>query len=358
MRKFFHKTAPVVLAVSGLALSGCATGKNPNDPYESYNRKVFTFNMMMDHYVLRPIAVGYVNYVPDPVRYVVTNFYNNLRDFVSLGDDILQLDGMDSMQTTMRIALNSTFGLLGMIDVASSMGLPQHKNTFGNTMKRWGWTNSSYFMIPLYGPGTVRDQLGLIPDIWFNPTWYVIDDYWISGGLFAVNLIDARSKYLGQDQLLEQALDPYATIRDIYLQHNGEYIYPKASNESAADSDNVDSLIAEENGQPPAANTNKSNNDDVDALIAEENAKMPATSITASPVTSSEAKTPATASTISMPATTTTTDATTLDTNATSTNDNADPHADVAPATSDIKAYSPQQKTNLRTFDGKTIYTD
>lgn len=351
---------PVVLAVSGLALSGCATGKNPNDPYENYNRKVFTFNMVMDHYVLRPIAVGYVNYVPDPIRYVITNFYNNLRDFVSLGDDILQLDGMNSMQTTMRIGLNSTFGLLGMIDVASSMGLPQRKNTFGNTMKRWGWTNSSYFMIPLYGPGTIRDQLGLIPDIWFNPTWYVIDDYWISGSLFAVNLVDARSKYLGQDQLLEQALDPYATVRDIYLQHTGEYIYPTASSESAADSDNVDSLIAEENGQPATATT-KSSNDDVDALIAEENAKAPA-SVTATSTPMAEAGTAAAIgadASISPPVSAAPGAVAATNTTATATsNDPAMDKTDDISATPETKAYSPRQKTNLRTFDGKTVYTD
>ncbi len=313
----------------------------------------------MDRYILRPIAVGYVNYVPDPIRYVITNFYNNLRDFVSLGDDILQLDGMDSMQTTMRIGLNSTFGLLGMIDIASSMGLPQHKNTFGNTMKRWGWTNSSYFMIPLYGPGTIRDQLGLIPDIWFNPTWYVIDDYWISGSLFAVNLVDARSKYLGQDQLLEQALDPYATVRDIYLQHTGEYIYPTASSESATDSDNVDSLIAEENGQP--ATTSKSSNDDIDALIADENAKVPASVTTTATPTGTEAGTAAAIgadATVSPPVRTASGEITTDTTRESASDSRTTNGTDENSPTAEVKTYSPRQKTNLRTFDGKTIYTD
>lgn len=347
MRIPFRKPISVVFAASGLILSSCATSKNPNDPYENYNRKVFTFNMMMDHYILRPVTVGYVTYIPEPIRYVITNFYNNLRDFVSLGDDILQLDGMNSMQTTMRIGLNTTFGLLGMIDVASSLGLPQYKNTFGNTMKRWGWTNSSYFLVPVLGPGTVRDQLGLIPDVWFNPTWYIINDYWISGSLFVVNQIDARSKYIGQDKLLEQSLDPYATIRDIYLQHNGEYIYPTDSGESSGgESDDVDSIIADENaGTKPT----KSGGDDVDALIADENAKLPAGT-----TTSSTASVPSAALATEAESVTPTPESPTETTPAPTTNE-----AQKTTTTPEDKTQSYQhQKTNLQTFDGKTVYTD
>lgn len=207
----------LLIILSSSALVGCASSKNPNDPYENYNRPVFEFNMTVDHYVLRPVTVGYT-YIPDPIREALGNFYNNLRDFVSLANDILQLDGIDTMQTTMRIALNSTFGILGLIDVSSSMGLPQYTNTFGNTLKRWGWTDSSYFLVPFLGPATVRDQLGIIPDVYFNPLFYIINDPWISWSIFGINLLDQRSKYLGQDELLEQTLDPYATIRDLYLQ--------------------------------------------------------------------------------------------------------------------------------------------
>lgn len=256
------------------ALAGCATSKNPNDPYENYNRSVFTFNMTVDHYVLRPVTVGYT-YVPDPIREAFSNFYNNLRDFVSLANDILQLDGIDTMQTTMRIALNSTFGLLGLIDVASSMGLPQYTNTFGNTLKRWGWVNSNYFLIPFMGPGTVRDQVGIAPDIYFNPLFYLINDPYISWSIFGINLLDQRSKYLGQDELLEQTLDPYATIRDLYLQKNGAYKYATESDDAndSNGSENIDELIDEQNSESTPHHTTKSSGHDaeVDNLIEEEN---------------------------------------------------------------------------------------
>lgn len=255
-------------------MAGCATSKNPNDPYENYNRPVFAFNMTVDHYVLRPVTVGYT-YIPDPIREALGNFYNNLRDFVSLANDILQLDGIDTMQTTMRIAINSTFGILGLIDVASSMGLPQYTNTFGNTLKRWGWTDSNYFLIPFMGPGTVRDQVGIAPDIYFNPLFYIINDPYISWSIFGINLLDQRSKYLGQDDLLEQTLDPYATIRDLYLQKNGAYKYATESayGNDSNESENIDDLIDEQNGEstPHRAVRSNSNDAEVDSLIAEEN---------------------------------------------------------------------------------------
>jgi len=262
----------LLLILSSSVLVSCASSKNPNDPYENYNRPVFEFNMTVDHYVLRPVTVGYT-YIPDPIREALGNFYNNLRDFVSLANDILQLDGIDTMQTTMRIALNSTFGILGLIDISSSIGLPQYTNTFGNTLKRWGWTDSSYFLVPFLGPATVRDQLGIIPDVYFNPLFYIINDPSISWSIFGINLLDQRSKYLGQDELLEQTLDPYATIRDLYLQKNGAYKYATESNDNNTESENIDNLISEENGESapqikPQANNNDS---EVDNLINEEN---------------------------------------------------------------------------------------
>lgn len=270
------KNTLITACVCGSVLVGCASSANPNDPYEAYNRKVFEANMQMDKYVLRPITVGYT-YVPEPIRYAVGNFYSNLRDFVSLANDALQLDGINTMQTIMRISINSTFGILGLIDISSSLGLPEYKNTFGNTFKRWGWTDSHYFMVPFLGPGTVRDQLGLIPDIYFNPLFWIINDPIISWSIFGINLLDMRSSYLSQDQLLEQTLDPYATIRDLYLQKNGEYKFPTESTSSIhrnKDDDDIDSMIVEQNNESqPQLKQTKNNDEDIDAMIAEENNK-------------------------------------------------------------------------------------
>ncbi len=266
-----HIKKTIVNIICGALLVGCATSHNVNDPYENYNRDVFTFNMTMDKYVLRPTTVGYT-YIPEPIRNSVTNFYINLRDFVSLGNDIFQLDGMNTMQTTMRISINTAFGILGLIDVSSELGLPEYQNTFGNTMKFWGWEDSKYFLVPFLGPGTVRDQLGIAPDIYFNPLFYIISDPVISWGILGIDQLDNRSKYLGQDELLEQTLDPYATVRDLYLQKNGYFKYPTAESSNDSESSNIDDLIDSENGEStPKVNHPKSDSTDIDALIEDEN---------------------------------------------------------------------------------------
>lgn len=267
----------ILSSIAALSLFGCASSKNLNDPYENYNRKVFAFNMAADKYVIRPVAVTYMS-VPEPIRDVVTNFYNNLRDFVSLGNDILQLNGGDTMRNTMRIALNSTFGILGLIDISSSLGLPQSTTSFGDTLKRWGWKNSSYLVLPFLGPGTIRDDIGIAPDIYFNPLFWVITQPAISWSIFGVNLVDQRSSVLGQDKIVLSSIDPYATVRDIYLQRRGAYIYPTQDTDSN-NSDNIDQIIDQENNINSATpkrhdlkpNRKKHKNTDIDKLIDEEN---------------------------------------------------------------------------------------
>lgn len=211
------------------------------DPFEAYNRHVFRINMRVDEAVVRPTTVWYIDNVPTPVQSGTSDFFNNLRDFVTLGNDILQLDGKHSMQTFMRVSINSTIGFLGLIDVSSSLGLPSHKNSFGNTMKTYGWANSSYLVIPFLGPSTVRDTFGMIPDIYFNPTWYVIDNNYITVGLFAINAIDTRAKFLETDKILYTSLDPYIAMRDFYMQAIGEV----GANSSNNNDVNIDSLLDE-----------------------------------------------------------------------------------------------------------------
>lgn len=226
-----------------------------SDPFQNYNRNAYRMNDTLDKHMIRPVTVWYITYIPSPFRLAINNFYNNLRDFVTLGNDVLQLNGMASMQNVMRISINSVFGIAGIIDVSSSLGLMRHKNTFGTTLKVYGWKNSSYYVIPLLGPSTVRDALGMIPDLYFNPTWYIIPGQYlyVSVGLFVVNAIDTRSQFLGFDQILQTSIDPYTTVRDTYLQSIGEQV-PQASNESNI---SIDTLL--DNESDANSSTTKTN---------------------------------------------------------------------------------------------------
>jgi phospholipid-binding lipoprotein MlaA len=211
---------------------------NPIDPYENFNRNSFRMNQTLDRNFVRPTTVWYITYIPLPVRAGVQNFFNNLRDFVTLGNDVLQLNSYRGVKDTARICINSTVGILGLIDVSSHLGLPEHINTFGHTMQFYGWEHSSYYMIPFLGPSTVRDAIGMIPDLIFNPTWWFNYPYsnYVATGLFAVNNIDQRSKFLSFDQTLQTSIDPYATVRDFYLQSSGNLPAVESSNEIKIDS--------------------------------------------------------------------------------------------------------------------------
>lgn len=215
------------------------------DPHENFNRNSYRMNDTLDKNFLRPTTVWYVNNVPGFIRTGAQDFFNNLRDFVTLGNDILQLSTYRSLKDTGRVCINSTIGILGLFDVASHWGMPEHINTFGHTMLFYGWEHSSYVVLPFLGPSTIRDALGMIPDTFFNPTWWLNYPYvnYVSTGLFAVSLVDARAKVLPFDQALNAAIDPYTAMRDFYLQSSGNL--PVNSSESSIDEVQIDGIIDE-----------------------------------------------------------------------------------------------------------------
>ncbi|MDQ5920061.1 MAG: phospholipid-binding lipoprotein MlaA [Pseudomonadota bacterium] len=232
------------------------------DRLENYNRNAYRMNDTLDKNFVRPAAVGYTTYVPSTIRAGIQNFFNNLRDFITLGNDILQLSGENAMHNVMRIAINSTFGIAGLIDVSSSLGLFQHTNSFGRTLQAYGWKHSTYFVIPLLGPSTVRDAIGIIPDTIFNPTWWIIPGQYnyVSVGLFAINGIDMRAKYLDFDDLLDTSIDPYTTLRDTYLQAHGESAPTSTSDNN--NEVNIDNLI-DDDSTPESATATKSSSGDI-----------------------------------------------------------------------------------------------
>ena len=154
------KTAYAILLLIGFASAPSFAETRPADPYEGYNRAVSRFNDQADRYIFAPVARGYRKVTPQPVRTGISNFFNNLRDVVSFGSNILRLDIKRASEDLVRVGINTTFGLGGLIDIAGAGGIPDNKNTLGDTFATWGWKNSNYFVMPVFCTSTVRDALG------------------------------------------------------------------------------------------------------------------------------------------------------------------------------------------------------
>jgi phospholipid-binding lipoprotein MlaA len=199
-------------------LFGCAVKENPDDPYEVYNRAMFKFNVAADRAVIRPAARAYNKIVPAKAQARVTNFYNNLSAIPTVANDILQLDVYDTFADASRFAINTTIGLLGFFDVASHMNLPYHYNDAGLTLARWGMDKSPYFVIPIFGPSTIRDGAGLAATTYLS-IWPYVDPAYIGWGAGAFNVVQLRAQILPADKVVEEAYDPYLFVRNAYLQH-------------------------------------------------------------------------------------------------------------------------------------------
>ncbi|TCK08566.1 MlaA family lipoprotein [Marinobacterium mangrovicola] len=191
-----------------------------NDPWEGYNRAMFSFNETVDKYALKPVAQGYRFVMPDMAEKGVSNFFGNLGDIRSAVNSALQGKGDDALTSVARIVFNSTFGLAGLIDVATPMGLEKQREGFGQTLAVWGVDSGPYVVLPFLGSSTVRDGFGLVPDWYLTPVTYV-DDVPTRNTLYGLALIDARAQLLQAEQIVSG--DKYIFVRDAYLQRR-EYL--------------------------------------------------------------------------------------------------------------------------------------
>lgn len=200
-------------------LTGCAsTANNPKDPYEGFNRAMFSVNEGID-VVAKPIAQGYDAAAPLPVKAGIGNFFGNIYDVWTAVNNLLQGKGGDAMSDLGRVLINTTVGIGGVFDVASEMGLEKHAEDFGQTLAVWGVPEGDYLYWPLIGPRTTRDTFGWMVDAAADPVWRV-DDVALRNSLVGVHFIDLRASLLPTDKVVEQAaFDKYNYIRDAYLQN-------------------------------------------------------------------------------------------------------------------------------------------
>ena len=202
-----------------LLLSGCATtGSAPSeaDPWERVNRSTYAFNDAIDRAVLKPVAKGYRRYVPQWMRTGVTNFLSNLAYPTVIVNNVLQLKLMDAVTDTTRLVLNTTFGLGGLFDPASKAGLPRNDEDFGQTLGYWGMPPGPYVVIPFLGPSTLRDAPSLYVDYLTDARHYIGDNP-LEFGFLGLSIVDRRARLLPVESMIEDAFDPYAVIRNAYL---------------------------------------------------------------------------------------------------------------------------------------------
>jgi phospholipid-binding lipoprotein MlaA len=213
---------PAAALLLALSLGGCATlpsGKpTPGDPWERMNRSIWTFDNALDHAVLRPVAHGYVQVIPGPVRNSIRNFMTNLTYSDTIINDLLQGKLADFGTDTARLLANTVLGLGGLFDPATSMNLERHSADVGQTLGLWGVKPGPFVMLPFLGPSDVRDAFGRAADEYLTPRAYLQDPY-ARWSLFLVDEVDTRAQLLGQDRLIDGAFDSYAFVRNAYLQN-------------------------------------------------------------------------------------------------------------------------------------------
>jgi phospholipid-binding lipoprotein MlaA len=212
------------LLVLILVLGGCATTNNP-DPLETMNRGIYKFNTAFDDTVAKPVSKGYKAIAPSFVVKGINNFFNNIRDIVTVVNDLLQFKVKHALNDASRVAINSTIGILGFIDVHTMTGGERRKEDFGQTLGHWGVGSGAYIVIPFFGPSTIRDGFGLVADtLYFDPISY-ISDVRTRNQVRLSQFIDARTELLNASDILEEAsIDPYAFQRDAYLQYRDNLV--------------------------------------------------------------------------------------------------------------------------------------
>lgn len=215
----------LVVLLSACASAPSATGTEGDaavssvDPWETWNRQVFSFNEAIDNAALKPAAEAYSSVVPQPVREGFSNFVGNLSDVWSMVNNLLQLKPGAATQDFFRIGANTMFGVLGLMDVATPLGIDKQSEDFGQTLGRWGVGAGPYVMLPFFGPSTLRDTVAFPVDMLAAPSANVFESAAGQITMATLSVLNTRAKYLGASRLLDDiALDKYVFMRDAYLQ--------------------------------------------------------------------------------------------------------------------------------------------
>ncbi len=205
-----------LLPLVGLVAGGVQAD---SDPWENFNRDVYQFNDFFDRNLFKPVSIFYHRATPTMVKTGVHNFFVNLSEISVVANDFLQGEFNDMVFDTARFVTNTTIGVGGLIDVAGKAGIQHHHTDFGITLTKFKWTDSRYFVIPFYGPSTIRDATGRLVDYFAFSIWPHTERR-TRTPLRAVDALDTRTQLLEQERAMETiAVDKYIFMRDAYMQH-------------------------------------------------------------------------------------------------------------------------------------------
>ncbi|MFM1760379.1 MAG: hypothetical protein RLY75_1650, partial [Pseudomonadota bacterium] len=219
----------VLLGLIG-TMVGCASipagvAPSPHDPWEPFNRSVFEFNEGLDTYLLKPVVAGYRFVLPEFVRDGIYNFFSNYSDIYTALQNLLQGKPDYAFSDLMRVVVNTTFGLGGLIDMATPGGLPKHKEDWGQTFGVWGIPSGPYVVLPFFGPSNVRDTFGTAADLESDYLFRLLPDVAIRNSLTGLRVVNARNTYYEAGDLLDgAAIDKYSFVRDAYIQRRAYQI--------------------------------------------------------------------------------------------------------------------------------------
>jgi phospholipid-binding lipoprotein MlaA len=249
----------LVPLLAAVALAGCAVGPTKEDPYEPFNRSMFSVHEAVDGAVIKPVAQGYVAIVPEPIRTAVSNFFGNIDDLFTGINGLLQGNGYRAGDAFGRVLLNTSFGLGGIFDLASMMGITKDRNDFGITFGKWGFPQGPYLFIPGFGPTTVRDGTGWLVRLEIGPVGY-IPDIPLRNSLYGLGYVDIRQQALATESVVETAaIDKYRFIRNAYLRARRYQLYdghpPPEEDEDNALAPSAVAPAAPVPATPPAAST-------------------------------------------------------------------------------------------------------
>lgn len=238
----------LMVCVFAALFTGCASQAN-KDPLEGLNRGIYKFNDVADKAVFKPVAKGYRYVAPTPVRKGFNNFFSNLYTITSAFNNLLQFKFANAFTEVGRFVINSTFGIAGFIDVAGMDNVPVHKEDFGQTLGHWGVGPGAYLVLPFLGASDIRDTVGLVFDATTtDPITYThnIGEVALHNQLRAAQFIDKRTELLdGSDLIDEASLDPYAFMRDAYLQRRANLVQDSSASKAPID-DEFDEVDTED----------------------------------------------------------------------------------------------------------------